>query len=158
MISAKPLTANRNVLIGTNWHIIVMISLESREFRISSPCFFNSFWEWGCMYECQFYSVVFWSNWTGNYTLLQSGKDRAFLHVWPLAVEDARSQNDIVERVLKLKKRNPICISTLPYSNEKNEKKNCSIGRSYRLHWLHYSIEWNRYTPLNLTARRFAQG
>lgn len=84
------------------------------------------------MYECQFYSVVFWSNWTGNYTLLQSGKDRAFLHVWSLAVEDARSQNDIVERVLKLKKRNPICISTLPYSNEKNEKKkNCSIGRSY---------------------------
>ena len=56
------------------------------------------------MYECQFYSVVFWSNWTGNYTLLQSGKDRAFLHVWSLAVEDARSQNDIVERVLKLKK------------------------------------------------------
>lgn len=58
------------------------------------------------MYECQFYSVVFWSNWTGNYTLLQSDKDRAFLHVWPLAVEDARSQNDIVERVLKLKKKN----------------------------------------------------
>ena len=117
-LDCKPKCTDRN-----NWHIIVIISLESREFRISSPCFFNSYWEWRCMYECQFYSVVFWSNWTGNYTLLQSGKDRAFLHVWPLAVEDARSQNDIVERVLKLKKRNLISISTSPYSNEKNEKK-----------------------------------